>query len=323
MRTDESVEHALERIVVVPVNGYVNRLQAWASAAILGAELDVPVQVLWEPEDVAPAPAESLFDETRLRVSFVAPDVVTALAGRPHQELPRYLTLDRERGVIVLAGHDLGEQAFMDALIEALGDASEPHTLLIIAGGKFSLPGTEDAAELRREVFYERMDWHPSIRERVDAVLAGRDAFIGLHIRETDRSREAPTRTAVREALADAAARTGLTSIFIAADTPAARDEWSGIAVVLGLEPWTSGDIAFDRSQVNAGIDAIVDWIVLGHSQLVVHSAESSFGQEAAIATGKPDDSVALAASAIRRRLRSALAFMKSVATRPGRLDRQ
>lgn len=47
------MDHHLDRIVVVPRNGYVNRLQGWASAAILAAQLDASLHVLWEPEGSA------------------------------------------------------------------------------------------------------------------------------------------------------------------------------------------------------------------------------------------------------------------------------
>lgn len=308
--------HALDRVVVVPVNGYVNRLQAWASAAILGAELDVPVQVVWEPEPFAAAPAATLFGERALR-SFVSPDDLTAVLGRPHRDLPRYLHLDRERSVVTLAGHDLGEQAFMEGLVAALADPTAPRTLIVIAGGKFSLPGSEAGFDRRRRVFYDSIDWNPAVAERVATLLRDREPYLGLHVRGTDRSREAPTTRAIREAVAGLAADTGIETLFIAADSASSRERWRDIATTLGLRAWTSGDIAFDRAESAAGVDALTDWVLLGRSQAVVHSAESSFGQEAAVATGRPP--VALRASDARQRVRSALAVGRSAVTYPSR----
>lgn len=289
-------DHALERIVIVPVNGYVNRLQAWASASIIGAELDVPVQVLWEPEPIAAAPAEALFTPQRVRMSFVEAPEVTGLLGSLHRDLPRYLTVDRGRRLVFLAGHDRGEQVFMGELVEALRDPSRPTSLVIVAGGTFSLPGTEDASEQRRRAFYRQIDWHPMIEERVAAVLDDREPFVGLHIRGTDRSRQAPTTRALTGALRSLSKDTGLTSVFIAADSASARHDWVSRVDSLGLLPWTIGDIDFDRSEAAAGIDAIVDWIVLGRSHAIIYSASSSFGSEAALATNSPAGCLALEA---------------------------
>lgn len=314
-----AVNHALERIVVVPVNGYVNRLQAWASASILGAELDVPVQVLWEPEAIAAAPADVLFAPQRVRMSFVAADEVQALLGARHQDLPRYLRIDRDRRAVFLAGHDRGEQIFMDSLVEALQEPSAPTSLVIVAGGTFSLPGTQGLAEQRRRAFYRQIEWHPVISNRVASELQGRAPFIGLHVRGTDRSREAPTKRVMLHAISNVAATRGLQDVFIAADSHQARQDWLERVAALGLHPWSTGKIVFDRGESEAGVDAIVDWIVLGSAQAVVYSAASSFGREAAVAADDTGTSVGLHASATRQQVRAALTLGKSVVTFPSR----
>ena len=51
---------SVPNVVVFPRNGYANRLQAWASAAIV-LEWGAPLKVCWEEEAVCPANASSLF----------------------------------------------------------------------------------------------------------------------------------------------------------------------------------------------------------------------------------------------------------------------
>ena len=312
------ITHHLERIIVVPRNGYANRLQAWASAAILGAELDVPVSVLWEPQPVATASAEDLFAARVVQRSFIDGPRVEAAFGVAHESLPRYLHVDRERRVVSLAGHDLGEQVFMDRLGWALADDCRPHTLLIIAGGKFHLPDS-DAFTRQRAAFYSMLEWSEPISHRVSHLLADRSAYLGLHIRQTDRSSTAPRPRAIGAALDALAVETGLESLFIAADTEPAREEWRSIAASHGFTPWTSDAAAFDRTAVEAGIDALVDWIVLGHARAMVYSAASSFGEEAAVATGHADDCRALTASPTRRRLREARTELATIVRMPVR----
>ena len=65
--TTGSPSSALEnisRVVVVPRNGYANRLQAWASASVIGYRSDARVQVLWESEATASASPLDLFDSS-------------------------------------------------------------------------------------------------------------------------------------------------------------------------------------------------------------------------------------------------------------------
>lgn len=313
--------HGLERIIVVPRNGYANRLQAWASSAILAAELDVPVKVLWEPEPVAPATAEQLFSPTLLRTSFIESSEVTEVLGRPHTDWPRYLNVERD--VVVLAGHDLGEQHFMPELLETLVREPLPRLLVIIAGGKFHLPDSTNF-ELQRRVFYSRIDWSEAIRDRVDLLRADHHEYLGLHIRQTDRSITAPTAKRIRAALAELHMRTGIASLLVAADTDEARQHWQNTAIKLGLEPWTSDAREYSRSQAAAGIDAIVDWHLLGGARALVYPAASSFGEEAAVVTGNKTACIALDASRRLQHFRASLGVGRSVLSYPlRRMGRQ
>jgi len=286
----------LERIVVVPVNGYANRLQAWASASIMAAHFDASTQVCWETEDVAPAGAADIFAGDVIRDCFIDSSRVSDLLGKPHSQMPRYLTIDQDRGVVFLAGHDRGEQPLMPALMHALNASSGISTLVVAAGGKFHVPNEVDFKEKRRQ-FYANICWHSDIVSRLQATLMVEQPYIGLHIRQTDRSREAPTLRAIERALRTLSKRSGLTNVFIAADTSTARTEWTHRTAQLGLTPWTSDAVIFDRHDERSAPDAIVDWLLLGRASGLIYSAASSFGQEAAIMNARQDWTLPLEAS--------------------------
>jgi len=275
---------AVERVVVVPRNGYVNRLQAWASSAALAAEWDAPLSVCWEPESTAPATVGDLFSSRTLH-QWVSSDGVEELCGIRHQELPRYLSHIPERSLVVLAGHDRGEQVFVPELLELVDTAAQPVRVVIIAGGAFGGADEERQRRYRRE-FYQRLPWKQSITERVESVVDGRTDFLGLHIRQTDRSRQAPTTRQVVEAMQRLREASGLSSVFVATDTSAALVEWQKTLEAMGVQAWTAGTSDHARDSVDAGIAALIEWQVLGRSRGVVFSAASSFGAEAAVAAG-------------------------------------
>lgn len=313
------VEHQLERIVIVPRNGYVNRLQAWASTEILGARLSVPVRMLWEPEPVAPASANDLFADELVARTCLTTEEVTRLLGVSHEQVPRYLTALPDRQVLVLAGHDRGEQVFMPELAARLGKQPWLTQLVIIAGGRFHLGSNETEFNNARHDFYSRIVWHPSITHRTQHLSANRPPYLGLHIRGTDRSIDAPSQRAIRQALLDLKQRSGITSLFIAADTGASRQQWQRISRTLGFEPWVTDEHTFDRAQIEAGQDAMVDWLILSRSSGSVYSATSSFGEEAAVASrayvrGRP-----LRAGLLRRSARRGSELVHDVVTYPSR----
>jgi len=312
------VEHSLDEIVLVPRNGYVNRLQAWASADILASQLNAPLRVIWEPEDAAPASAELFFESELLRQAFRDRRYLDALVNSPHESLPRYLNLDVERRLVVLAGHDQGEQIFMSQLTSILAHPCAPRTLLIIAGGVFHLPGQDDPIHQRYR-FYRWIKWRQEIDERVRVATTAHPEYVAVHIRGTDRSREAPPSRALRCGLQRLLDSTGQTRLFIAADTADSRDRWADIAQRMGFAPWWATSVEHDRSRPSAGTDAIVDWRLLGAAESLVYTTTSSFGHEAAVATGHFANCIPLAATPARQRARAGLDLARVAVTYPVR----
>jgi len=295
-----------ERVVVVPRNGYVNRLQALASAAILAHQWGSRLDVLWERQEVAPAGLSDLVDISGLAAWTIDPGQVTEILGANHDDMPRYLSLDPPRGTAFLAGHDRGEQVFMEALQEMVSREPSIRTVVIVAGGKFHLPGQIDF-DARRRDYYRNMPWKPSITSPVDRFSATVPAYVGLHIRETDRSRDAPTARTIERALRQVCEESELGDVFIAADTSSARDSWVERISTFGLTPHVSEEVILDRTDPRAAQVAITDWLTLGNAQGLVYSSASSFGQEAAVMCGNPRFTRALRSTWLHRLSRDAI----------------
>ena len=306
----------LAQIIVVPRNGYANRLQAWASAHALGEHWGVPVALCWEPETIAPATVDDLFNSSALP-DVMSPEELRTMLGAPHTSLPRYLTVIPEKNLIVLAGHDRGEQVFMPEL-QGLVAGSSPNTrLLIMAGGHFGI-GSQAALRQRRRTFYRSIPWSPEIESRTRILLQDRTPFIGLHVRQTDRSREAPSTKQITAGVRDMHRRTGLRDVFLATDTLDARHAWEKALRERGLQPWVAQTRTHERSSTTAGIDAMVEWRVLGNASALIFSAASSFGAEAAVAAGDIPTSP-LQASVWRQQIRDVGALTQSVLSYPRR----
>lgn len=299
----------MERVVVVPRNGYANRLQAWASSDILATTLGVPAFVIWESQEVATASAESLFDAELVHQTFMTADEFMALVGVSHGNMPRYLSY-HDSGVIVLAGHDRGEQIFMHPLARMLAKHPEAHTLLIIAGGKFHIPGSAEPQEARCR-FYNSLTWSSPIQTAVKVALDSRGTFDGLHIRETDRSISAPTTRQIERALSRIE-RDGDSSLLVVADTQDARAAWIERTRAMGFDSWAGPSTNFERASAAGGVDALVDWILLGRSSRIVFSVESSFGAEASVASGQWSASFPLSAGPVTRAGRAVRARLGS-----------
>ncbi len=321
------MRHSVQRVLLFPVNGYVNRLQALASAAILADQLDARLQVCWPPFELVPGPASDT-----LGADFVANHVVTADQalgdhGVTIDGVPLYVSIDRPRGMVFLRGHDRGEQPLMGEVSALLQDDSQPATLVIVAGGSFYLDPLGRPEPLWREAFlsakrdvYRSLPLVAAAENAAASAVAEHGAdFIGLHLRYSDRAHQAPTERAIRRALADQSQATGLARVFVASDTPRARERWFEILRGMGLEPWAITHQAWDRREAGSAAPALADWRVLGRSRRLVYFAESSFAVEAAVASGTWAESTALAVSRPRALAYRGIVTARAALTYPSR----
>lgn len=316
----------MHRILLFPLSGYVNRLQAIASAAIMAQQIDAKLSICWEPDDVVPVGADAVFSVDFCQRYLVTGAAANQLFGCTRDLVPRYLNHDAAGNRILLAGNDLGEQHFMPELAQLLGNSDTPKTLIIAAGGKFFLADANHAEEkwqaefrqLRRN-FYRETAFAPEIESAVQAELASRPAFLGLHLRYTDRSHQTPLDGAIRQALQDLSARSGITDLFIAGDSAAARQRWTDQARDLGLKPWSVEHLVWDRASGGSQQAALVDWRLLAHAKAMVYFLESSFAVEAAVAGGTFEKSIALAKSPTRSAYVRGQRYLRAAVTYPKR----
>ena len=308
-------------MILVPRNGLGNRLQAWSSAALLARAWDVPLDVMWEPEQAASTPASELFvgapTFNGLDHAFLDRVSLDRILGADHAELPRYVHAEPARQFISFAGHDKGEQALLDELFVAIQSDHQLKMLVIIAGGLFTLNPRDDMTFRRgREDFYRSLPWHPAISERAAQIEVGNE-YSALHIRGTDRSREAPTRRVIERSLQHMRESGTADSLFIAADNAPSRQEWTRRSQELGFTPWSVGDTDFTRSAHAGGISAAVDWLLLSRSSFIAYPGASTFSAEACVANGGAG--IAMYASTLIRGARAAREVGGNVVSYPRR----
>ena len=286
------------RVIVVPLSGYINRLQAIASSSIVAERFHADFSVCWTDINVSPAPAADIFSSDFVAKHVIDSTVFRNVSGLEPKEVPPYL--DVSDNVISLAGLDKGEQAFMPQLQSLIEKSQQPSTLVFSAGGNFSLsePG---AAILQRGDWYRNFTFSDAIESQANEFLTNRAPYVGLHLRYTDRSHETPLERAIDQAISNQVELMSTDSVFIASDTEKARDKWINKLQRAGLKPWVN-EVELNSEFVSrAGIGALVDWKILGHAGSSVFFAASSFGHEAAVMAGSVGTSVALEGHPIQR----------------------
>lgn len=292
----------MKQVIVVPRNGYVNRLQATASAARVAREFDADFQVCWLPQPAAPAPVDVIFAPD-CALNFMPAEPLEELLGISVAQYPRYVNLlprsdSRSRTVVTLAGHDKGEQALMGDFVDSI-TAHDPEVVVILAGGRFSTRAPRgvsdwDSPQFRQEraAFYDDVKFSADIESVAHASDSG--TYVGLHLRYSDRSHQVPSRKAIEQAVLQTTTRAGASRVFVASDSPKERDHWVIELSARGLEPWVAPTVEFGSTEYAGDKAALIDWRILSRSAASVYFTESSFGYEAAVASGRFDACIGL-----------------------------
>ena len=282
------------KVIVQPQNGYINRIQALASSTLLARELGAEFEVQWIPSPAAPANPESIFST----------EFLGRFAPNPSPwELEPYLNFDSANSIVSLAGLDKGEQVFMPELKSLLESGCDISEIRISAGGKFSINQQGSSfLEARRSFYKDDLKLNSAIENEAAAQVSTQLEYVGLHLRYADRNHQAPTRRQALRAVKTACAATNVRSVFIATDTPSGLEWWRKKLQNLGIAAWWNSPEVIISNPDRETEMALIDWRILGNSRAVVYFAESSFGEEAAVASGYDGNSIGLSTSVIRAR---------------------
>jgi len=259
-------------LIVEPEGGLANRLRVVASAATTAAACGRELRLRWKVDGACGARWDELF-ESRI------PEFVGGLpAGSSvYEKMPRSLAVA-----------DLGACAVDPAPVVLV------HTCFDFRPRSMST----SSALAERASFYRSLVPVASVRRELAELLAshfdGRP-IVGVHVRRGDlhlagdaASAVSPTTLFVermrRLVVADAA-----TAFFLSSDDPheeeALRRAFPGRVF---LHPKTDRD----RASAVALREALVDWLALARTRLILRSAGSSFSREAALAGNVPYQSV-------------------------------
>ena len=123
-------------LILLPVNGLVNRLRAIASSYIWAQENDYKLQVIWNTSEAMNCEAKLLFGEKTLSKYFIETRNSDILKFG-FETYPTY-RYEKEKSILYLAGGREGEQKLFDLMHKEKDlENSGPQRLFVRSGGLF------------------------------------------------------------------------------------------------------------------------------------------------------------------------------------------
>jgi hypothetical protein len=247
-------------ITVLPEGGLCNRMRVVASAWLLAQAVSQPMRVLWYQTPDFNAPFSRLFESDSLPFSVEEKKAMSRLARAGFRLREWWARLN---GKVVL-GARATEPGVFDLIKTVASIAGRDvfvrtNSRLVVKAGMYAL-------------FVPT----PEIRRLLDDLPGLRDNCIGVHVRRTDNTQAARISTLdsfVLQMRAELKCNSEC-RFFLATDSPKVKQQLSR---EFGNKVWEYRKRAYDRSDPQAIVDAVVDLYALGRCRKLIGSYWSSF----------------------------------------------
>jgi hypothetical protein len=251
----------MNRLILQPVNGLMNRFRCIASSKIMSDFTNREFMLNWKPEYVCNSQISDLVEDGFFNIGY---DV---------NRYECYYHSGPEKG---------SEQPFVDEMI-----STDQETIYLLAGGNF-IPTGMDVSEFnnRKSDFYKSIPFVDKIKNKYEDFASKNSDYIGMHLRYTDRIEYSPNIEYIEEIISN----NSDTKIFICSDD---RSVLNSLGNKFGDRILTYDTTNLNRASVDGSQQAIVEWLILANSKKIYYSAGSSYSYEACF-VNKLDNSVEL-----------------------------
>ena len=267
-------------LILIAKNGLGNRLRAIASASQLSQLLGPELLVFWPPYDGAATDWDDLFDQPR-EFTFINSREAES-RGVMDAEIPQ--GLHESSYMVTLRGGGVGEQIYIRDF-SSLAQKNCSALCVVVSGGYFDsrARNIRQVARLSASSRRHLVQHLPIKSEILELAEAARPVgpYIGLHLRGTDRRKEAASPQRLTNIAKRVATRQGVNEVFICADSEPLRtsavEQLSGAGLQVHFDSYLP-----TRRDVEGEKHALADFVNLRSSTHLVGALASTFATEAA-----------------------------------------
>lgn len=290
------------KIYVLPVNGYVNRLRAIASASIFATHFgEDRIGVIWNKEKIAPSHYSKFLQQQQDKIQLLDVKELEIRDFPNFKHIPEGISFNRDKRFILLKGGKMGEQFYLAELEKLLEEkAFNRFRLLIVSGGNFFLSAvTVEQYEKKKSQFYNQLKFSSEVLNLVNKFkYEVTESYIAVHIRSLDLRSKNPSLRQVIKKITEINFNKNL-PIFIASDSQYKKNKLYRKLVKLDFTVLThSGPL--DRLKEDSAVSTIFDWIIIANSSLLI-CGESSFSEESVFMSCGLTRRIALKPSVFRK----------------------
>jgi hypothetical protein len=258
------------RLIIIPVNGFCNRIRAIVSAKIIADDLNIPLYIKWKPDkNICNCHYNDIFGDNSNLWNITDEDTGTFKSG-----------LKSNNNICTLKGEQRGEQYYITNFYE--NNCSKK---IIKSGGNFyyTKKYNKDQFNNKKNEIYKLIKFNDIIYEKYKELLIDKPKeYIGIQLRSKDFFFKQMYSTINIELLIDSILKCKNNNILLIGDDKDFINKYKSILIKHNLNIYTS-DIDYDRNSVIGIQLGVVDFLLLSNAKHIFVTKESSFGNEAYI----------------------------------------
>ena len=269
-------------LIIIPINGLLNRLRAINSACILSKQLHTKCYVFWiEEPNVCNCTYEDIF--TKSNSQF---EEIKHLPKNMNPMLPMFLVCGEN--ITTLRGHHHGEQRYIKSLITNGSSIN-----VIRSGGNFYDSETYNRKEFLNEksLVYQRMEFAMDnilmkTKINCDLITNQMETSIGVHLRFSDLQKfDIKTLKSIYENIVHIFIKHTITDIYIIGDNENYKQTLYKMLTNnnCSCSVHTIKTNNYNRDNSEAIKEALHEWCILSKCKYIIFNNRSSFSTEACV----------------------------------------
>jgi hypothetical protein len=240
----------LNKLIVEPVNGLMNRFRCIASAKILAEYTNRELLINWKPEYICNVSLTDIVEDGFFNKGY---------------------DVNRNECYYHSGPEKLSEQPFVNDMIN-----TEKETLYLLAGGNF-IPTGMSTSEFnnKKRNFYKSIPFVDRIKNESNDFISKYKNYISIHLRYTDRKQWSPNIEYIEDII-----NNNEGNIFICSDD---RGVINYLKSKFGQRILSYNITNLNRGSVDGSQQSMIEWLILANSEKIYYSLCSSYSYEACI----------------------------------------
>jgi len=258
------------KLIIIPINGFCNRIRAIISAKIIADDLNIPLYIKWKSnKNICNCAYNDIFGDNSNLWNITDEDTGTFKSG-----------IKYNNNICTLKGEQRGEQYYITNFYE-----NDCFKKIIKSGGNFYYTKNYNLNQFNDKKYelYKLIKFNDIIYNKYNELLIDKPKeYIGIQLRSKDFFFKQMYLTINIEFLIDKLLKCTNDNILLIDDEKDFINKYKSILIKHNLNIYTS-DIDYDRNSVIGLQLGVVDFLLLSNSKYLFVTKESSFGNEAYI----------------------------------------